>query len=130
MADTAFEAITTRQAWYASEVIHKYDAVMLGSDGRYALADGTRPFAGICQYPAENKGDMCTVVRGTFPGVAAEAITAGAFVTVDKGKFKVGTAANAVGIALTPADEEDTLVGVSMLESPAPASSGGGGSGS
>ena len=49
MADTAFEAITTRQAWYAGEAVEKYDAVMIGTDGRYMKADGTRPFAGIVQ---------------------------------------------------------------------------------
>lgn len=127
MADTAFEAITTRQAWYASEVINRYDAVMLGDDGKYAKADGSRPFAGICQYPAETAGDMCTVVRGTFPGTAAEEIDVGAYVTVDAGLFKTGDASTAVGIAISPAGAKGELVGVMMLESPAPASSGGGG---
>lgn len=127
MADTAFEAITTRQAWYASEAVNKYDAVMLGSDGRYAKADGSRPFAGIVQYPAESAGDMCTVVRGTFPGVAAEAIAAGDYVKVSAGKFAVGTASDAVGVAISPANDADELVGVMMLESPVPAESSGGG---
>lgn len=120
MANTAFEAITTRQAWYASQQLDKYTAVMLGADGKYAKADGTRPFAGIVQYPADKAGDMCTVVRGTFPGIAAEAITAGAYVKVDAGQFKVGDAATAVGIALTAATGANELVAVNMLETPAP----------
>lgn len=117
MADTAFEAITTRQAWYAGEAVEKYDAVMIGTDGRYKKADGTRPFAGIVQYGAEEAGRMCTVVRGTFPGVAASAIAAGDPLKVSAGKFAKQTTGEAVGIALT-AGNTDELVAVAMLETP------------
>ena len=102
----AFEAITTRQAWYASEVLDKYDAVMIGEDGKYAKADGTSVFAGIVQYGAESENDMVTVVKGTFPAIGSEDITAGDKVTIDgaaAGKFKIAdTAGDAVyGVALT-----------------------------
>ena len=43
---TAFEAITTRQSWYASAAVAKYDAVEIGSDGKYQKANGTGIFAG------------------------------------------------------------------------------------
>lgn len=118
MADTAYEAVTSRQAWYAAEAVSKYDAVMIGTDGRYKKADGSRPFAGIVQYGAENAGDMCTVVRGTFPGVAKAAITAGALVKPDAGQFTTTTGADAVGIALTAASAAGELFAVSMLETP------------
>lgn len=118
MADTAFEAITTRQAWYAAEAVNKYDAVMHGEDGRYKKADGTRPFAGIVQYGAEAAGNMCTVVRGVFPGVAHEAIAAGDPLTVNAGKFAKQTAGEAVAIALTAAANADELLSVSILETP------------
>lgn len=117
MADTAFEAITTRQAWYAGEAVEKYDAVMIGTDGRYMKADGTRPFAGIVQYGAEEAGRMCTVVRGTFPGVAANTIAAGDPLKVTAGKFDKQTAGEAVGVALT-AGNTDELIAVAMLETP------------
>lgn len=130
MADTAFEAITSRQAWYASEPVARYHGVMLDATGKYAPADGTRPFAGVVQYGAENAGDMCTVVRGTFPMVTKESIAAGDYVGVDDGfAVKVTDASAAIGIALTSAtaaedaddDDQGLLVGVSMLESAAPA---------
>lgn len=130
MAETAFEAITSRQAWHASAPVKRYYGVMLDATGKYALADGTRPFAGIVQYGAENADDVCTVVRGTFPMAAAETIAAGDYVGVNKGlAVKATDASKAIGIALTPAtvsddadeDAEPVLVGVSMLESAPPA---------
>lgn len=115
---TAFEAITSRQAWYAGETVSKYDAVMFGTDGRYKLADGTRPFAGIVQYGADAAGEMCTVVRGTFPGVASAEIAEGALLTVTAGKFVTATTGVAIGVALTAAAAAGELVAVSMLETP------------
>lgn len=130
MAETAFEAITSRQAWHASVPVKRYYGVMLDASGQYAPADGSRPFAGIVQYGAESAGDVCTVVRGTFPMAAKETIAAGDYVGVDAGMaIKAASAAVAIGIALTPAtvaenagdDDEPVLVGVSMLESAPPA---------
>lgn len=128
MADTAFEAITSRQAWYAAAPVDRYYGVMLDATGKYALADGTRPFAGVVQYGAENAGDMCTVVRGTFPMVAKETLAAGDYVTVEGGKAKKTTdVTKAIGVALTAAtvgtgtNEPDVLVGVSIFESALPA---------
>ena len=80
---TAFEAITTRQSWYASETVAKYDAVEIGSDGKYQKADGSGLFAGICEYGAEAADRMITVVKGTFPCVCSGAVTAGPKLTVD-----------------------------------------------
>ena len=117
MANTAFEAITSRQAWYAGEPVAKYDAVMIGTDGKYMKADGTRPFAGIVQYGAEAADRMCTVVRGTFPGVAANTIAAGDPLKVSAGKFDKQTTGEAVGIALT-GGAADELIAVSILETP------------
>lgn len=118
MADTAFEAVTTRQAWYASVALAKYDAAQHAADGRFEKADGTRPFAGIVQYGTDKAGDMATVVRGTFPGVANAAVTAGAVVMTVAGKFAVATTGKtAVGIALTAAAAGE-LFAVSILETP------------
>ena len=117
MAETAFEAITTRQAWYAGEAVSTYDAVMIGADGRFMKADGTRPFAGIVQYGAEEADRMCTVVRGTFPGVAANAIAAGDPLKVSAGQFDKQTAGEAVGVALT-GGKTGELIAVMMLETP------------
>ncbi len=41
MAKTAFEAITTRQSWYASEIVEQYHAVEMGDDGKYKKANGS-----------------------------------------------------------------------------------------
>lgn len=109
---TAFESITTRQAWHASEPIEKYDAVEINADGLYALAIGDGQFAGIAQYGAEVIGDMATVVKGTFPALLAPLVTivAGDKVTIDPltpGSFKVAAAGDVVyGIAFTGATPE------------------------
>lgn len=120
---TAFEAITTRQAWFASEVLTKYEAAMIGADGKYAKADGTGQFAGIVQYGAEAADRMVTVVKGTFPALAAVEITAGDKVTIDAtnaGQFKVAAASDVVyGAALTDASAEG-LFTLSMADVPAP----------
>ena len=95
---TAFEAITTRQAWYASEAMDKYYAAEIGADGKYALATGVGQFAGIVQYGAEAADRMVTVVKGTFPAIGSEAIDAGEKVTLDAlnpGQFVVAAAGDA-----------------------------------
>ncbi len=126
MAGTAFEAITTRQAWYASGAISKYDAVEFGTDGKYQKADGTGIFAGICEYGAEAADRTITVVKGTFPCVVSAAVVAGAKLTVDAsnaGQMKTATAADAVyGVALN-AGAQGELVSIAMVEAPIPGSS-------
>lgn len=120
---TAFEAITTRQSWYASAAVAKYDAVEIGSDGKYQKANGTGLFAGICEYGAEAADRMITVVKGTFPCVCSGAVTAGAKLTVDiakAGQMKVATTNDAVyGVALNAAATGE-LVSIAMVEAPIP----------
>ncbi len=127
MAGTAFEAITTRQAWYASAAISKYDAVEFGSDGKYQKADGTGIFAGICEYGAEAAERTITVVKGTFPCVCSAAVAVGAKLTVDSahaGQMKTATAADAVyGVALNAAAAGE-LVSIAMVEAPIPGKAG------
>lgn len=120
---TAFEAITTRQSWYASEAVAKYDAVEIGSDGKYQKADGTGLFAGICEYGAEAADRMITVVKGTFPCVCSGSVTAGAKLTVDTahaGQMKTAAESDAVyGVALNAAASGE-LVSIAMVEAPIP----------
>lgn len=122
---TAFEAITTRQSWYASAAVAKYDAVEIGSDGKYQKANGTGLFAGICEYGAEAADRMITVVKGTFPCVCSGSVTAGAKLTVDTahaGQMKTATSADAVyGVALNAAATGE-LVSIAMVEAPIPGS--------
>ena len=121
MAGTAFEAITTRQSWYAAEEIEKYDAVEFDSDGKYVKATGTGIFAGICEYGAEEADRMITVVRGTYPCVCSGTITAGAKLTVDTanaGQFKEAGDGDAVyGVALNGGATGE-LVSIAIVESP------------
>lgn len=102
---TAFEAITTRQSWHAAEEIAKYDAVEFNEAGKYVKATGAGQFVGIAQYGAENIDDMVTVVKGTFPAVSSENLTAGDNVTIDAtaaGRFKKADVADVIyGKALT-----------------------------
>lgn len=104
MATGAFEAITTRVAWHASEAIEKYDAAEIGADGRFQKADGSGIFYGIVQYGAESEDDMCTVVQGIFPGKVSADVEQGSRVKVDTtkpGLFVAALAADdAVGVAL------------------------------
>ena len=122
---TAFEAIPTRQSWYASAAVAKYDAVEIGSDGKYQKANGSGLFAGICEYGAEAADRMITVVKGTFPCVCSGAVTAGAKLTVDTahaGQMKTATSADAVyGVALNAAAAGE-LVSIAMVEAPIPGS--------
>lgn len=120
MAKTAFEAITTRQSWYASEIVEQYHAVEMGDDGKYKKANGSGMFAGMCEYGCEAAGRMITVVKGTFPGIASGAVTAGAKLVVDASKagyVKAGTTGTIIGVALNDAADGE-LVSVSMLEAP------------
>ena len=120
MGKAAFESITTSKAWYANEAVAKYDAVMFDTDGKFAKADGTGIFAGICQYGAEKAGNMATVVRGIFPGVVVANATAGTKLMIDSanpGKFKAVTAGTdvVVGILLYDATAGD-LAAISTVE--------------
>lgn len=120
MAKTAFEAITTRQSWYASEIVEQYHAVEMGDDGKYKKANGSGMFAGMCEYGCEAAGRMITVVKGTFPGIASGAVTAGAKLVVDStkaGRVKASTTGTIIGVALNDAADGE-LVSVSMLEAP------------
>lgn len=116
---TAFESITSRQAWYANEAISKYDAVMVDTDGKYAKADGTGLFAGICQYGADAAGIMVTTVRGIFPGVLSENAMAGSKLTIDgnnAGKFKIAGATDKIyGVLLYDVNAGD-LAAINMVE--------------
>lgn len=120
---TAFEAITTRQSWYAGEAIDRYDAVEFGEGGHYVKATGSGIFAGICEYGAEAADRMITVVKGTFPAVANGSITEGAKLTIDSsaaGTVKAASASDAtIGIALNAAAKGE-LVSVAMVEAPVP----------
>lgn len=111
MATTAFEAITTRQAWYATAVLEKYTAAEFGVDGNIVAATGAGQFAGIVQYSNDVAGNMVTVVKGMFPTVASVAITKGDKVTIDAanaGKFKVAATGNTVyGTAMNTAAAGD-----------------------
>ena len=124
---TAFEAITTRQSWYASAAVAKYDAVEIGSDGKYQKANGSGLFAGICEYGAEAADRMITVVKGTFPCVCSGSVTAGAKLTVDTahaGQMKTAASADAVyGVALNAAAAGE-LVSIAMVEAPIPGNAG------
>ena len=116
---TAFESITTRLAWYANEAVAKYDATMYDTDGQLAKADGSGPFAGICQYGG-NSGDMVTVVRGIFPGVLSADGLVGAKLTLasgaDAGKFKTAIAGDKVYGVLLYAAKAGDLAAVSMVD--------------
>ena len=124
MANTAFEAITTRQSWYAGDAVDRYDAVEFGEGGKYVKAPGKGVFAGMCEYGAEAADRMITVVKGTFPGVANAAILAGAKVTIDSslaGRIKTaGGSDPVIGIALNAAGAAGELVSVAMVEAPVP----------
>lgn len=117
MAKTAFEAITTRQSWYATEAVEKYDLVEMGIAGKYQKAAGTGYFAGVCEYGCEAADRMITVVKGTYPVVVSEAVTAGDTLIIDTsnpGKAAKGTS-GAIGIALNDA-EAGELTSLNILE--------------
>lgn len=111
MADTAFEAIVSRQAWHTAAILPPYHAVMVDSDGLFNLSDGSGPFVGIVQYGAEAAGDIATVVKGSFPAIATVDVDAGDALTINSaaaGKFKKAAQADTVyGVALTSAAAGD-----------------------
>ena len=131
MAEAAFEVPGAKSAWYANEVIERYYGVMIDTDGKYANADGSGPFIGICQYGAAAANEMCTVVKGIFPGIATEIIAAGSKVTIGSGatagQFAIAdTAGDEVyGIAVTAAAAIGDLFTIHMLEVPMTIPSGG-----
>lgn len=107
----AFESISTRIAWFASEKLERYQAVQYDADGNFEVADGTRQFAGIVQYGADEAGKMVTTVQGIYPAISDGAIEAGDYVTISTGgtfvKAVQGAAAvNVYGIALTDSDDK------------------------
>lgn len=124
MAEAAFEVPGAKSAWYANEEIKRYYGVMMDTDGKYAVADGTGAFMGICQYGASASGEMCTVVKGMFPGIATEVIDAGDPVTIatgeDAGKFKIADTANdkVYGYAITAAAAIGDLFTIQIIEVP------------
>lgn len=115
---TAFEAITTRQSWYASEAVDQYMAVEIAAGtGKYQKAAGTGYFAGVCEYGCEAADRMITVVRGTFPAITSEAVTTGQELVIDTsnpGMVKAGSS-NVIGVALNDAGEGE-LVSLLMLD--------------
>lgn len=117
---TAYEMITARLSNYADTAVAKYQAVAIAADGRYTVATGTtRPFVGICQYGEEDEDRMITVVRGIFPGIAADEISAGdPVVATTGGKFVTATTGQVHGIALTAAGAADELVAIQILDTP------------
>ena len=119
-ANTAFEAITKRLAYYTNAAIAKYHGVQWAADGTLELADGTKPFAGIVEYGTDAANEMATVVMGIFPGIAKEAnLAKGTYVTFEDGllvKATSGTAA--LGITLSAGSKANDLVGVSLFDAP------------
>lgn len=118
---TAFEAITTRQAWYAAEKIGDHTGVQFAADGRFEKADGTRPFAGIVQYGCDAADQMITVVKGAFPAIAGDTIAAGDLVKPDStapGTFVPAASTDvAYGVALSGA-AKDELFTLATLDVP------------
>lgn len=103
---SAFELITSRIAWYASEAISKYTAVEIGTDGKFAIATGARQFIGITAYECSHADETITVVKGAFPAKVSEAIAVGDQLTIGAtpGEFvKATTGKKVYGTALTGA---------------------------
>lgn len=122
MADTAFEAVTSRNAWYAGEGLTKYQAAMINSSGKFVKANGTRPFAGMVEYGCDAADEVATVVRGVYPGIAGADLTAGQYVKPGTGATAgmwIATVAtdSVIGIALTAAVTGATA-SIQMLETP------------
>ncbi len=113
----AYEMITDRLSHYSASALAKYDAVMLGTDGRYAKATGDAPFVGIVEYGVDGMDEMVTVVKGIFPGKAGADIAAkGTLLAVNAGTFLTAVAGDvAVGVALAPATSGN-LVSVHMID--------------
>lgn len=118
MANTAFEAITKRQAYYTSAKIDKYYGVQWGTDGRLELADGTKPFAGVVEYGTDGADQMATIVMGIYPCIAGEAnLAEGAYVKFQAGKVVKATD-TAQGQLVSAGAKVDDLVGVVLFDAP------------
>ena len=117
-ANTAFEAITKRFAYYAKEPVSKYQAVQWSTTGDLELAtSGEGPLAGVVEYGTDKVNEMATVVTGIYPCIAAAPITKGSYIEFAAGKAKSVAIGVAYGIALNDADT-NTLVGVNIFDSP------------
>lgn len=116
----AFEVPKDRFAWYAEEVLNKYEPAIVNENGYLEPATATNltdasQFVGICQYPAENEGDMATVVKGAFPAVADAAIAAGKLVEVTDNTTVVNGVTYHTVAAATDNDLADaTVIGTAL----------------
>ena len=116
MNSVAYEMITVRLSHYAASALAKYEAVMIDVNGKYAKADGTRPFAGVVEYGVDAEDEMVTVVKGIYPIIAGADIAQGDLLTVLNGKVQTALATEQViGVALT-AGVTGYLVSVQMVE--------------
>lgn len=116
MNTVAYEMITNRLSHYSASALTKYDAVMVDAAGKYALADGTRPFVGVVEYGVDAADEMVTVVKGIYPIKAGADIAVGALLTVAAGKVQTAVATNTViGVALAAATSGN-LASVQMVE--------------
>ena len=66
MANTAFEAITKRQAYYSAQKLDKYYGVQWSTSGRLEPADGSRPFAGVVEYGTDDAEQMDVIILIIF----------------------------------------------------------------
>lgn len=116
----AFELPMNRFAWYAEEVLNKYEPAILNENGYLEPATSTNltsasQFVGICQYPAEKEGEMATVVKGAFPAVANAAIAAGKLVEVTGSTTTVNGVVYHTVAAATENDLDDaTVIGTAL----------------
>lgn len=116
MNTVAYEMITDRLSHYSASALAKYDAVMVDTSGRYAKADGTRPFVGVVEYGVDNADEMVTVVKGIYPIVAGADISKGDLLMVYSGKVKTAVAGNVVIGAALAAATTGNLASVQMVE--------------
>ena len=119
MANTAFEAITKRQAYYSAQKLDKYYGVQWSTSGRLELSDGSRPFAGVVEYGTDDAEQMATVVMGIYPCVAGEAnLAANTLVTFSDGKVVKAASGTALGMTISAGTSVDDLVGVVLFDAP------------
>lgn len=116
MNTVAYEMITDRLSHYSASALAKYDAVMVDTSGRYAKADGTRPFVGVVEYGVDNADEMVTVVKGIYPIVAGADISKGDLLMVDSGKVKTAVTGKVVIGAALAAATNGNLASVQMVE--------------
>lgn len=116
----AFEVPKDRFAWYAETALNKYEPAIVNANGYLEAATSSNltdetQFVGICQYPAENAGDMATVVKGVFPAVANAAIAAGKLVEVTASTTTVNGVTYHTVAAATDNDLADpTVIGTAL----------------